>query len=235
MTSRTTPVGIFVIAMAGLFAAGCSAQTSAVFEALVDSARAPASASVDGTTGDVAQGSDSGTWWSSPDGYRMDLPAGWFGMSVDSAQADQLIAAVAATQPGLAQRMDSVLGSTSSRVSGIAGDPSAVEPGPLLLVLAQPGGGRRNHEMKLFVKRQIGQLPGLAAGPFLKDAELPSVRGWRFDYSVDDPDAGVLRVRSYLLRYGSEAYLVSFVAPEETADEQDTLFDAIAASLRVGV
>jgi hypothetical protein len=235
MTSRTTPVGILVLALAGLFAVGCNAQTSAVVEALLDSAEAPASASVANTSGDAAQGSASGTWWPHPDGYAMDLPAGWFGIGVDRLQTTQLIDAAGSTLPGLAARMNAVLGSAALRVSGIAGDPTAIGPGPMLLVLAQPIEGRRPHEMKLDVKRQISQLPGLSVAPFIKDAGLPRTRGWRFDYSIEDVDLGALRVRSYLVTYGFDAYLVSFIAPEASVDDADALFDAIAESLRFGV
>lgn len=236
MTSRTTPVGILVVALAGLFAIGCSAQTSAVFESLLDSGRAPASSSAGATGGGTASGSASETtWWPHPDGYVMDLPPGWFGVGVDGSQTSRLIDAVGTSMPGLAERMTSVLGTTTSRLSAIAGDPSAAEHGPMLLVLVQPGGGRRNHEMKLHVKKQIGRLPGLAAAPFLKDAGLPWTRGWRYDYSIDDPDLGALRVRSYLVRYDTDAYLFTFVAPEHSADDADALFDAIAESLRVGI
>lgn len=235
MTSRTTPVGIIVLALAGLFAVGCTAQTNAMAEALLDSAAAPASASGADTSGDAAQGGTSGTWWPHPDGYAMDLPAGWFGIGVDRLQTTQLIDAAGSTLPGLAARMSAVLGSAALRVSGIAGDPSTIGPGPMLLVLAQPSEGRRNHEMKLDVKGQISQLPGLSAPPFLKDAGLPRARGWRFDYSIQDQDLGALRVRSYLFRYGPDAYLVSFIAPEASADDADALFDAIAESIRFGV
>jgi hypothetical protein len=233
MTSRTTPVGILVLALASLFAVGCSTQTNAVFEALLDSARAPASTSGTDTSGDAAQGSATGTWWVHPDAYAMDLPPGWFGASVDRASGTRLLEAVDASQPELAERIRMVLGSNATRISGLAGDPSTLGPGPMLVVLTQPGGGRGNHELKLDVKRQISALPNLSAPPFLKDAGLKA-KGWRFDYSIADPDLGALRVRSYLFPYGPNAYLVTFVAPEQSADAAEALFDAIAASLRFG-
>lgn len=236
MTSRTTPVGVLVLALAGIFGVGCSAQTSAVFEALLDSAGASASASAADTSGDAAQGGTSETWWPHQDGYDMDLPSGWFGVGVDRTQATRLIDAVGTSSPGLASRMTAVLGATTSRVSGIAGDPSVASTGPVLVVLAQPRDGRRKHEVKLDVKRQIGELPGLAATPFVKDAGLPTAPpGWRFDYSITDEDLGPLRVRSYLFVYGNEAFLLNFVAPESIADDADSLFDAIAESIGFGV
>jgi hypothetical protein len=166
----------------------------------------------------------------------MVLPPGWFGIGVDQSVATRLIDAIGATSPGLASRVTAVLGATASHVSGIAGDPSVTTSGPMMVVLAQPSQGRRKHEMKLDVKRQIGQLPGITGAPFMKDAGLPMARGgWRFDYSINDQDLGALRVRSYLFIYGPDGYLVTFVAPESSADDADTLFDTIAESLRFGV
>jgi hypothetical protein len=234
MTSRTTPVGILVVALAGLFALGCTAQTSAVFEALVDPARAPASSS-EGDTADDAAESSASTWWPLPDGYRMELPAGWFGVDVDDDQASQFIDAVGATYPGLADRMQTVLGATESRVSAVALDPSAGDTPPLMLVLAQPMHGMRAHEIKQHVRKQIGQLPGLTAPPFVKDAGLPMERAWRYDYGLNDADLGPLIVRSYLFRYGKDAYLVNFIAATDDADAADSLFDEITESLRFGV
>lgn len=236
MTSRTTPVGIIVIALAGLFALGCNAQTSAVFEAFVDPASASASSSDAEATADATdEGGTQGMWWPHPDGYHMDLPTGWFGVPLERAQANRLINAVNASYPGLAERMRSVLGDTGSRVSAVAGDPIGGQSGPVMLVLAQPKDGKRAHEIKQHVKKQISQLPGLVATPILQDAAVDTRQAWRFDYSLADQDLGTLRVRSYLVRWGDEAYLVSFVAPEATADEADILFDAIVDSLKFGV
>ena len=64
---------------------------------------------------------------------------------------------------------------------------------------------------------------------------LPTAKGVRFDYTIDDPDLGELRVRSYLFRFGQHAYLVNFVASEDVADEAEAIFDQIADSLRFGV
>jgi hypothetical protein len=237
MMSRTTPAGIFVIALAALFAVGCNAQTSSVFFTLVDPAAAPASSSdTDTSVSATAESGSVGTWWPHPDGYQMDLPPGWLGAPVDQTQTNLLVTAIGTSYPELSDRMRLVLSDSGSRVSAVAGDPTAADTGPVMLVIAQPKDGRRPHEIKQHVKKQIAQLPGITATPILQDAGLDAMRGgWRFDYSLADPDIGTVRVRSYLLRWGEEAYLVNFVAPEASADEADALFDAIAASLKFGV
>jgi hypothetical protein len=240
MTSRTTPVGILVVALASLFALGCTAQTSAVFEALAEPARAPASSS-EADPADAAENGASTTWWPHEDGYRMELPPGWFGVEVDSARGNrvrsrQLLDAAASSHPGLVGRMRSVLGDSGSRLSAIAGDTSAGASAPVMVVLAQDMNGMRPYEIKQHVKKQIGQLPGLAATPFLQDAGLSVPRGgWRFDYSLDDPDLGDVRVRSYLIPFDEMAYVVNFVASQDAGDDVETLFDDIVDSLRFGI
>jgi hypothetical protein len=42
-------------------------------------------------------------------------------------------------------------------------------------------------------------------------------------------------VRSYLFRFGSQAYIVNFIASEGAADEAEAMFDSIAESLRFGI
>jgi hypothetical protein len=230
MTSRTTPVGILVLALAGIFVMGCNAQTSAVFEALLDPGRALESSSEADAVADDG-------WWAHPDdGYQMTLPSGWFGVGLDGAETSQMVSAVATTHPALAGRLETVLGDTGSVVSAIAADPSAGEMSPILVVIRQPDEGRRRYELKQHVKKQISQVPGLAASPIVQGAGLPRVRnGWRFDYSIMDADLGPLRVRSYLVPFGDDAYLVNFVASEAVVDDADSVFDAIAQSLRFGV
>jgi len=236
MTSRTTPVGILVIALASLFAVGCSAETGAVFEALLDPARAPASPSEADVVADAAvEGTDAATWWPHPDGYAMVLPAGWSGVAVDRAQTGAFIDAIAASYPVLADRIQSVLGSTESRVSAIATDPGADDLGPVLLVLAQSTEGKGAHAVKTHVREQIAGLPGLSGKPYRNDVTLPTAKGVRFDYTIDDPDLGPLQIRSYLFRFGSHVYLVNLVAAEDAAEDVAAIFDAIADSLRFGV
>ena len=238
MTSRTTPVGILVIALAGIFAIGCSAQTSAVFEALLDPSSASASApEADPAADATAESAASGGWWPHSDGYRMRLPAGWVGADVGRPGAAQLMTAMAATNPGLAQRMESVLGKDRTRVTAIAGEPArSAELSPVMLVLTQPLQSKKPHEFKQHVKRQIAQLPGIVASPLpAKDAGLPKAHGWRFDYSINDPDLGMLIVRSYLFDFGPNAYLVNFIATEGQADAAEAVFDAIAESLQFGI
>ena len=237
MTSRTTPVGILVIALAGLIAMGCSAPTSAVFQALLDPARTPVSSpEADPAAENAAAGSDSAMWWPHPDGYAMVLPAGWSGVAVGKGQTDELLDAVAATTPGLASRMGGVLDGGDARVSAIATDPSAEgEVPPVLVVLAQPTNGRRLHAIKTGVRGEISGLPGLSGVLSAHDVQLPTAKGVRFDYTVDDPDLGELRVFSYLFRFGRQSYLVNFVASADVADEAEEIFDEIANSLRFGV
>ena len=184
----------------------------------------------------AAAGSDGTSWWPHPDGYAMVLPAGWSGVAVDGDGADAFMVAIAATMPGLASRIDAVLGENEARVSAVAADPSAAgEVSALMLVLAQPREGRRAHVIKTRVREQISSLPGLSGVLSAHDVVLPNEKGVRFDYTIDDPDLGELRVFSYLFRFGRQSYLVNFVAPADVADEAEVLFDQIADSLRFGV
>lgn len=237
MTSRTTPVGVVVLVLASLIVVGCSAQTSAVFEALVDPARAPASPAEGDTDGAVPpEGGDEPVWWPHPDGYAMTLPAGWSGVAVSRPQADRLIDAVAATHDGAAERIRVVLADTRSRVSAVAADTTAPQTlAPLLLVVAQPTEGRRAHGVKTRVQEQISELPGIQGVPARTDVRLPAGSGVKFEYLIIDADLGAIRVSSYLFRFGSQAYLVSFVAAAGEFDEAEPIFEAIAASLRFGV
>jgi hypothetical protein len=57
----------------------------------------------------------------------------------------------------------------------------------------------------------------------------------RFDYTIDDPDLGSLRVRSSLYRYGGQAYVVSYIAPDAAFDAARSDFEVIAGSLRFGI
>ncbi len=237
MTSRTTPVGILVIALVSLIAVGCSAPTTAVFQALLDPAGTVASSpEADPAADDAAPGSDAATWWPHPDGYAMVLPAGWSGVAVERDQTDDLLDAVAATMPGLSARMADVLDGTKTRVSAIAVDTSATgDVVPVLVVLAQPTDGRRAHAIKTDVRERIHGLPGLSGPLSAHDVVLPTAKGVRFDYTVTDPDLGELRVFSYLFRFGRTAYLASFVAPADAAAEAEAVFYIIADSLRFGV
>jgi hypothetical protein len=237
MTSRTTPVGVLVLAAASLAAVGCSPQTSAAFEALLQPALVPPSpvaALAPPTVSPDAVPTE--LWWPLPEGYAMVLPGDWTGAAVDEVGATQLMAALAASDPLLAERIETVLGATNTRVSAVAvGTMPLGSVGPMLLVLVQPTEDRGAHAVKTLVKDQISMLPGLTAPPVRIDVTLPAVKGVRFDFSIEDPDLGPLQVRSYLFRFASEAYLVTFVASTATFAEAEPIFDAIAASLRFGV
>lgn len=236
MTSWTTPVGVVVLALAGAIAVGCTAQTSAVFEALLDPAAVPASpseAEVESVDdGDVG----SPTWWPHPDGYALQLPPGWSGVSLSPAQTDQLLDAVGADLPALVQRVNSVLDATRSEVSMIAADTSAeVELPPVVLVMSQPTDGRKARFIKARTHDQIATLPGLRGGIIKGDERLPNDIAVRYDYVVDDADLGPIRIRSYLFRFGRQAYLVNFVVSEGAFEESEGTFDDIVASIRFGV
>jgi hypothetical protein len=226
---------MLVVALAGLSAFGCSAQTSAVFQSMV----APVVAPID-PAAPVATPSGlvepEATWWPHPEGYAMILPVGWSGIAIDESRAGQLLAAVLATDPELAARIGAVLDSTDARISAIAAEASTIDGvGPLVIVLAQPTQDRGAHAVKSLVKEQIAGLPGLADGPFRDDVSLPSANGVQFEFTIADPTLGVLQVRALLFRFGSDAYLVSFVAPEAEFEAAEPIFEAIAESLRFGV
>ena len=238
MTSRTTPVGILVIALISLVAVGCSAPTTAVFQALLDPAgTATSSPEADPAVDDATSDGGAPVWWPHPDGYAMVLPAGWSGVAVERDGTDAIIDAVASATPLLAQRMDNVLRRSKARVSAFAADPSALEGGtPMLVVLAQPTDGRKKYAIKNDVRERIDDLIGGASTLSAHDIVLSSaIKGVRFDYEIYDPDLGELRVFSYLFRPGRTAYLVSFVAPVDQADQAEQIFDDIVSSLRFGV
>lgn len=237
MKSRTTPVGILVLALVSLIAVGCSAQTNAVFQALLDPARTVMSSpEADPAAVEPATSSTDSLWWAHPDGYAMVLPAGWTGVAVDQDQTRDLVAAVAESMPGLGERVAQVLDGSDAWVSAVAADTAAVDDvAPIMLVLAEPKDGRRPHALKSDVRARIGALPGFTGPLAASDQDLPTSEGFRFDYSIVDPDLGELRVFSYLFRWSRTAYLVSFVTPAALAEEMEPIFYAIADSLRFGV
>jgi hypothetical protein len=236
MTSRTSPVGGLIVALAAVLAVGCSAQTSAVFDALLDARGLTADASVSSTNRETPSDEGATTWWPHPEGYAMTLPAGWAGLTVDGSTQGDLLEALADSSPALAARVADVLDETDSRISAVAADPDAgTAVVPLLVVIAQPTHERPAHAVKSLVKEQISELPGLSAGPFRNDVLLPNAKSVRFEFSLLDPDVGELMVRAYLFRFGSDAYLVTFVAPAEGFDAAEAVFEAIAQSLRFGV
>lgn len=228
---------MLVAALAGLTAVGCSAQTSAVFQSMLAPAIEPAvlAEPLPAATGAAAD-LPIETWWPHPDGYAMVLPAGWSGVAIDKSAATRLVDAVLATDPDLAARIDAVLESTDARISAIAAETAIADDlGPLVIVLAQPTQDRGAHAVKSLVKEQIAGLPGLSGGPFRDDVTLPSASGVQFEFTIDDPTLGALQVRALLFRFGSNSYLVSFVAPASEFEAAEAVFEAIAASLRFGV
>lgn len=235
MKSRMTPVGVLLIALAGLIAVGCSAPTSAVFQALLDPAAAAVSSPTIEPAEDPMPSDEASLWWKHPEGYAMVLPAGWSSVVLTDEDTDELLAAVAETMPELGSRMQAVLDGTGAWVSAIAADATAESDAALVLVvLAQPTNGRKPHAIKSETRDRISRLPGLSSPPFALDIDVPTAKGVRFVYGVNDPDLGELRVFSYLFRAGKTAYLVNFVASDEVAAEAEIVFDAIASSLRFG-
>lgn len=235
MTSRTTPVGILVIALAGLIAIGCSAPTTAVFQALLGaSGTAASSPEADPGDGAAASGASS-TWWQHPDGYEMVLPAGWTGVAVPAHETDDLIAAVAAANPGLGDRIEGIVSGTDLRVSAIA-TRGVIEGkvAPLMLVLAEPRQGRKWYVVKEDTRTRLSGLPGLFGGITPHEYRLPSAKGVRYDFTVQDDDLGEIRVRSWLFKWGRDAYLVSFVVAADLSDAAGSDFDAIQDSLQFG-
>ena len=235
MTSRITPVGILVVALAGLIAVGCSAPTDAVFQALLDpGVTAPSAPEVDPAES-AAEGSDDSTWWQHPSGYEMVLPAGWAGVAVEPDATDDLIDAVDESDPGLGERIDEVIGESDVQISAIAAN-GVIEGkvAPVLLVLAEPVAGRKNHVIKDDVHARLNDLPGLNGGLAPHDVRLPKAKGVRYDYTISDPALGEIRVRSYLFRWGKTVYLVNFVASADLADEAAPDFDSIQDSLQFG-
>jgi hypothetical protein len=235
MTSRTTPVGLLVVALASLIAIGCSAPTSAVFQALLDPVvPIVADPEVDPAESAV-EDSEASTWWQHPSGYEMVLPAGWSGVAVDPEETDLLIDAVDEANEGLGERIDEVIGDSDVHVSAIAVH-GVVEGkvAPVLLVLAEPVAGRKYYAIKDDVHTRISSLPGLSGGLAPHDVLLPKAMGVRYDYTISDPSLGEIRVRSYLFRFGRMVYLVNFVASADLADAAAADFDSIQDSLQFG-
>lgn len=224
--------------LAGLFAVGCTPQTTAALDALRGSVGVAASppaleASTDPADAAVAESH----WWSHPDGYAMALPGGWSGVAVSRSQSVRLLDALAGTDPGVAERIGAVLQATDSRLVAVAADLAGEgDVSPLLLVIAQPTDGHRARAVKTRVLEQISALPGIQGIPGRYDVRLPAGSGVRFEYTIVDPELGTLRAHSYLFRFGSQAYLVSFVASQDAFDaDAEATFEAIVESLRFGI
>ena len=231
MTNRTSPVGVVVLLLASLIAAGCSAQTSAALQALIDPA-----GSADAADDAASPGIAEATWWPHPHGYAMALPAGWTGVALDPSRTARLMDVLALEQPDLASRARLVLEMSGAQVSSLAVDLSSdAALRPLAIVLVQPTDGAGARLVKSRVADAIAALPGIQGPPTRRDERLADAQSVRFDYTIEDPDAGSLRVRSHLVRFGGQAYLVSFAAPAAAFDAAGADFDAIAASIRFGI
>ena len=235
MTRRTTPVGILVVALIGLIAVGCSAPTNAVFQALLDPAGTAAPAPEADPDVDPAPSGGASQWWAHPDGYAMVLPAGWAAMAVAQNGTDELIDLLSDTMPELATRVEDTFAGTETRVSTVAAGP-VNEDGSrsMMVVLAEPQDGRKLHAIKSDAHERLKDLHGLSSRLTAQDVALTTGKGFRFDYAVDDPDLGALRVRSYLLRSGRTVYLVNFVASADPTTQEEQWFDLITSSLRFG-
>jgi hypothetical protein len=236
MTSRTSPVSGVVLVLGSLLAVGCTTQTSALFEAALDSVGSTGSVSamVD-AAGDPTTGVGE-VWWPNPDGYAMALPSGWTAVNVDGSTSATLIAIVGDELPGLGGRIDDVLATTGSSLSMVAvGTSTQADVPPCVIVLAQSTQGHRARQVKTLVAEQIAALPGIEGLPTRTDETLPDAEAVRFDYVVNDPDLGALRVRSYLFRFGGQAYLVNFAAPTAAFGGLEPVIADIVESLRFGI
>jgi hypothetical protein len=229
--TRSSSISVVILALSALLTAGCSGQTGAVFQALLDGPQA-----VSGDGGSDTGPSGSPTWWAHPHGYAMSLPAGWAAIDIEPSSVDQLLAALAAEFPGAAERVRESLALTGARGSMIAVDLGTErDVPPLMIVVAEDAAGIPPRQLKVLVADQLAGLPGLRDAPTRTDERRNRAGSVRFDYTIDDPELGALRVRSSLYRYGGQAYVVSFLAPESLFDAARTDFDLIAASLRFGI
>lgn len=236
MTSRRSPVGGIVLVLGSLLAVGCTTQTSSLFEAVLDSVGSTGSAGAMGDTAGDPATQDGEAWWPNPDGYAMALPPDWTAMNVDGPTSETLIAIVGDQLPGLGERIDGVLATTGSSLSMVAvGASTQSDVPPCVIVLAQSTQGHRARQVKTMVAEQIAALPGIEALPTRIDETLPDAEAVRFDYVVNDPDLGALRVRSYLFRFGGQAYLVNFAAPSATFGSLEPVIADIVESLRFGI
>jgi hypothetical protein len=232
--TRRTLLSVASLLLSGLILTGCSAESSAVFQALLDP---PPAASGEGSSGEPGSTLSSvSTWWAHPHGYAMSLPPGWVAIDLDASSTEQLLSALGTTFPGVAQRIRDVLSATGAQGSMLAVDLGAdPDAPPVMIVVARDTGGIRPRQLKALVEEELSRLPGLRGTPMRTDERRNDAGSLRFDYAIDDPDLGALRVRSSLYRYGGQAYIVSFVAPESELDEARPDFEAIVASLRFGI
>ena len=229
--TRRSQFGLVFLVLAGLLTAGCSGQTGAVFQALLDP---PPAASGEGSSDATASGTP--TWWAHPHGYAMTLPAGWVALDLEASSTERLLSVLDDVHPGAAERAREVLATTGARGSMLAVDlGSDRDLPPLMLILAEDAAGIRPRQLKVLVADQVAGLPGLRGLPVRTDERRNDAGSVRFDYTIDDPDLGPVRVRSSLYRYGGQAYVVSFIAPESAFDSARSDFETIASSLRFGI
>lgn len=231
---RRTPLSVALLVVVGAVVTGCTAETSAVIQALVDPPPAASGEIAAAEPGSTA--SDTSTWWAHPHGYAMSLPPGWVAIGLDASSTEQLIAALGTSFPGVEQRIRDVLAATGAQASMLALDLGEDSDLPaVMIVMARETGEMRPRQLKAFVEDELASLPGLRGTPVRTDERRNETGSLRFDYAIDDPDLGALRVRSSLYRYGGQAYIVSFVAPESALEGARSDFEAIAASLRFGI
>jgi hypothetical protein len=226
--TRRPRFGGLLLALVTLSAVGCSGQAGAALQAVLDAAPSASQAS-EGESG-------SPTWWAHPHGYSMTVPDGWAAVDLEASSTEQLLAALGDQHPDATERIRAVLATTGARASAIAVDLGAGRDiPPLMIIVAQDASGIRPRQLKVQVEAQIASLPGLRSDPLRTDERRNGAGSVRFDYTLDDPDLGALRVSSSLFRYGGQAYVVSFVAPESAFDAARPDFELIASSLRFGI
>src|SRR5688572_7369504 len=134
--TRRSHLSVVLLVLAGVIVTGCSAETSAVLQALVDPPPAASSEASPGDPGSTV--SDAPTWWAHPHGYAMSLPPGWIAIDLDSSSTEQLLSALGTTLPGVEQRIRGVLAVTGARGSMLAVDLGADrDVPPLMIVVAR--------------------------------------------------------------------------------------------------
>ena len=232
--TRRSLLSVVSIVLSGLIVTGCGAETNAVLRTLLDPPPVASGEASPGEPGSTL--SDAPTWWAHPHGYAMSLPPGWVAIDLDASSTEQLLSALGTSFPGVEQRVRDVLSATGAQGSMLAVDLGAdPDAPPVMIVVARETGGIRPRQLKTLVEEELASLPGLRGIPMRTDERRNDAGSLRFDYAIDDPDLGALHIRSSLYRYGGQAYIVSFVAPESELDEARSDFDAIAASLRFGI
>jgi hypothetical protein len=178
------------------------------------------------------------TFFSSPDGYALTLPAGWLGARVSSDQVDGLLSALAAVDRGLARAARSALAASGSRLSMVAGDVASLERGALpaaAMVLVLPTSGVPDDVAGQLVAELISRIRGVGPQVSRSVVTIPAGDATRFDFDVTPAGSIPVAVRCYLFSIGGDALVVAFAAPADVMSDAAPSFEQIIRSLRFGV